>query len=444
MNSLKVFLLITLLMLLVACTNDQKSEPKQVTVNDALIELNSIAIEFNGSAPDQNSTDLKLVKGLGDAKIVGLGEATHGSKEFFEMKHRIFKYLVEEKGFRIMGFECDLAESLYLDHYITTGEIVTGDPDLRTMMRNKIHFWTWRVEEVARLIEWMRDFNVNREASDMVHLYGVDCQSLKDASFFFNRFFGSNKPEIWEEFKDFFEELDKTDYSTLAALNGDSKENFKNNLLALKNRIIEFREQLMGTGEREYLIHQRIAETLLQNFNLIADNIGNRDHYMGENALWLSELNSGGVALWAHNSHSCYKLKASGKSMGKYMKDLVGNDYHAVAFGFAKGSFVAKEEFANKTYGNVVVQEITREPMKDSINELFYKADSEKIILRLNDVEQAGTLKSWLNTGRYHQSIGALYGNEMWEKYYTINNINLLEYCDYFFWFRNVKAAKRL
>ncbi len=439
MNSLKVFLLITLLMLLVACTNDQKSEPKQVTVNDALIELNSIAIEFNGSSPDQNSTDLKLVKGLGDAKIVGLGEATHGSKEFFEMKHRIFKYLTEERGFRIFGFECELAESLYLDHYITTGEILSGDPDLRSMMKSKVHFWTWQVEEIAVLIEWMREFNKGRAEDDMVHLYGVDCQSLKDAVFFYKRLFNQYKPELTDEFGEFLEWMDSIRNPDIKLLSVSDKEKLKSGLKNLKSRITESKPELLGVGERNYMIYERIPDVLLQVFYQKTGSPGKRDTFMGDNAVWFSELNGGGVVLWAHNGHSCVWKG----NMGARINSKIGDEYQTVGFGFAKGSLRAIER-KNGTYTGLKIHNINREPLEGSINELFYKADLQNLVISMDSVKNKENLRIWLNTGRTFQNIGAVYSAEDWERYYGDKNVNLYLYCDFFFWFRNVEAAKGL
>jgi len=92
----------------------------------AIISLNRIIHPLNNSPLELSDEDLEPLSYMSDCKIVGLGEATHGTKEFFQLKHRIFRYLVENHGFKIFAFECDMGESYYVDNFVTIGE---GDID---------------------------------------------------------------------------------------------------------------------------------------------------------------------------------------------------------------------------------------------------------------------------------------------------------------------------
>ena len=86
--------------------------------------------------------------------MLGLGEATHGTSEFFNMKDRIFRYFVEEHGFRAFGFEMDFGESLIFEEYVQGGE-----GDIEELMVKKMIFWIWRAEEVKQLLILMREYN---------------------------------------------------------------------------------------------------------------------------------------------------------------------------------------------------------------------------------------------------------------------------------------------
>ena len=90
---------------------------------------------------------------IGDARIVSVGEATHGTREFFQLKHRLFEYLATELGFTIFAIEANWPESLAIDEYVQTGK---GDPQKAL---DGIYFWTWNTEEVLDLIRWMRRYN---------------------------------------------------------------------------------------------------------------------------------------------------------------------------------------------------------------------------------------------------------------------------------------------
>src|SRR4051812_36720381 len=90
---------------------------------------------------------------LGNARVVGLGEATHDTREFFQLKHRVFEFLVSELGFTLFTIEAPLSESLSINHYILTGE---GDAHHALM---SMRFYCWDTREVFELIEWMRRWN---------------------------------------------------------------------------------------------------------------------------------------------------------------------------------------------------------------------------------------------------------------------------------------------
>ena len=92
-------------------------------------------------------------KAVGDARIVALGEATHGTREFYQLNHRLFDYLVRQKGFTVLAIEANWPEALAVDRYIKTGE---GNP--REALAG-MNFWTWYTEEMLDLVEWMRAYN---------------------------------------------------------------------------------------------------------------------------------------------------------------------------------------------------------------------------------------------------------------------------------------------
>lgn len=90
---------------------------------------------------------------IGDARIVALGEPTHGTREAFQLKHRLLEYLVERKGFSIFSIEASTPEAYALNDYVIDGK---GDP---ARLIAGMYFWTWNTEEVLAMVEWMRDWN---------------------------------------------------------------------------------------------------------------------------------------------------------------------------------------------------------------------------------------------------------------------------------------------
>jgi erythromycin esterase len=82
-------------------------------------ELNQWLIPLVPSPLNLTDSELSFLDLLRDSKVVALGEATHGTREFFQMKHRIFQYLVEYCQHKAFGFEADFGESIYLNNYVT-------------------------------------------------------------------------------------------------------------------------------------------------------------------------------------------------------------------------------------------------------------------------------------------------------------------------------------
>src|SRR5258708_31318593 len=121
------------------------SVPKEVTV-----WLQSAAIPLDSTSPHSGQKDLlPLLSVIGDARIVAMGEATHGTREFFQLKHRMLAFLVEKMGFTVFGIEANWPESLAVNDYVLNGK---GDP---AQVLAGLYFWTWNTEEVLDMIQWM-------------------------------------------------------------------------------------------------------------------------------------------------------------------------------------------------------------------------------------------------------------------------------------------------
>ncbi|MFQ5639879.1 MAG: erythromycin esterase family protein, partial [bacterium] len=131
--------------------------------------LRDRSIVFDTAEPKEAHKDLLPLKSLiGDARIVALGEGTHGTSEFFKMKHRIIKFLAEEMGFTVFAIEANMPEARRVNEYVLTGK---GDPKEALA---GMYFWTWNTQEVLDMIEWMRQFNSSGKGH--IEFWGFDMQ----------------------------------------------------------------------------------------------------------------------------------------------------------------------------------------------------------------------------------------------------------------------------
>src|SRR6185437_13987331 len=105
---------------------------------------------------------------VGDAPLVGMGEATHGSAEFPEWRRRVFQALVRDKGFTVYAAEVGWADAFALDDYIVNGR---GDP--RAAIRGLLT-WKDETEETLALVTWMRSYNTDPSHTNKLHFEGFD------------------------------------------------------------------------------------------------------------------------------------------------------------------------------------------------------------------------------------------------------------------------------
>lgn len=119
-----------------------------------------------------------LATTLKDAQIVGMGESTHGSREIFQMKHRMFEFLVQKLGFRVFGLEASMPDCVAMDTYVLTGK---GDPGKALSAQG---FWTWNTQEVLSLLKWMRAYNANTKNTEKLRVVGFDMQNQTGAATF--------------------------------------------------------------------------------------------------------------------------------------------------------------------------------------------------------------------------------------------------------------------
>jgi erythromycin esterase len=160
-------------MIMVSC--DDKNEIPEPT--PVVVDLVSpLKEEFHpmGLGPLQWSDDeIQATASFSEKSVVALGEATHGTAEFFDAKHRVFRHLVEREGFRVFAIEADFGESVILNKAIQESRT----SDIKPLMLSTMLFWTWKTAEVQAMLEWMSEYNRGKPAEDKLQYMGVDCQA---------------------------------------------------------------------------------------------------------------------------------------------------------------------------------------------------------------------------------------------------------------------------
>lgn len=119
-----------------------------------------------------------LVERIGDARIVLMGEASHGTSEYYQWRARLSRRLIEEKGFSFVGVEGDWPDCYDLNRYVKAYDGTPGHASDVLHAFDRWPTWMWANWEVVAFAEWLRTFNRNRDYAQKVGFYGLDVYSL--------------------------------------------------------------------------------------------------------------------------------------------------------------------------------------------------------------------------------------------------------------------------
>ena len=380
---------------------EQKLSKEKNELEKKIGWIRSNSIELNNLKAESGFKDLApLRKVLNDVKYVGLGEATHGSKEFFQIKHRLLEFLVKELGFTIFAIEASSHGCEKINDYIQHGK-----GDVYTALASQ-NFWVWDTEEVISMIEWMRNYNLTESEQNKIKFVGFDILMEKNG-------LSTSKIEDYLQKVDtiFLKEirpiLDIYN-APLATYNKDSLQNsytellstfiFRKGILIKKSSEKEYEEVLDGIR----ILGQYLDTYVMRKSDSRYGTRNWRDYYMAENFFNLLSRESPEVkvVLWAHNGHITHNSSFSGKKMnrplGYYLKKAFGNRYYSFGFGFDHGSFNAIEYSTNKT--SIGLQKFTVKPSKKhSIDWYFAQTGIQSAILDLRTKDIPDFIESILN-----------------------------------------------
>ncbi|SDJ93329.1 erythromycin esterase [Catalinimonas alkaloidigena] len=422
---------ILLVIIAAGCHQEEAQEPALTTKQQALVaELNTgLALPFSNHPLTLSDDALSTLNELGRASIVGLGEATHGSKEFFEIKHRLFRYLVENFGHRAFGFECDFAESLYFDTYVTTGA-----GDLTQLMRTKMHFWIWKTTEVRALLEWMRQYNAGKTEEDQIHFYGFDCQQIDQQPPLLLAYFEKNAPALYQRTKSILTSIQ----TTMRAESLTHEPKYLDSLASIQTYLDEHKAPLIqASSVQEWQIMKQLVTTLEQAIHVAGASDRNleRDRYMADNVRWLQQMmgDASKISIWAHNYHIGNFFQ---RTTGAYLKADLHDAYQRVGFTFSTGAFMAAS-----SDGNVRTQMIQKAPIESSINHLLHNAQSKNFALPLKNTPPNSGWPEFLAGTNSILSVGVTYTGDPVDHYYFLP---IGQTFDWLIYFDEVRASEPL
>lgn len=308
--------------------------------------LRQHSVPFATDDPTAPLDDLAPLEAfVGGARVVALGEGTHGTREFFRMKHRMLEFLVERMGFTTFAIEASWPEARDVDHYVRTGD---GDPS--GLVRG-MKFWTWNTDEVVDLVRWMRAYNA-RAGEPRVRFAGFDMQfpgaSIDTVVSTIRRLDGIAAVRVESAYaclSPFRNTSTRAPLPTAYAEQpGAVRAACRDSIEAVSALLAANRAAWAArVGADAYAQVTQDARLVRQWEELAAPDTTDagvrRDRFMAENVSWVLEHAPAGarIVLWAHNAH----VRSLGTSMGGLVRAQYGGDYLAVGLLFGRGRFNA-------------------------------------------------------------------------------------------------------
>ncbi|MFH8491679.1 erythromycin esterase family protein [Streptomyces longisporoflavus] len=380
------------------------------TPADPVRAVERAAHPLRSTDPGGSAKDLRpLGRMVGDAKVVGLGEATHGSHEFFTMKDRVFRYLVEEKGFTTFAQEVSWTTGLRFDAYVRGGE-----GDVRALVHKELAKTPWDTEEYVGLLTWMRAYN-DKHPDRQVRFMGDDLNYPELGHELFDGirdYVRAHEPALLPRITELYAPIRRlADGDAYMARPLEERRKLRGKAREALRLLKALRP---GSADREYTMALHHARSVSQTATIYAlpldtpegqkDAMLYRDRLMAQNTAWWQRRTGDKVLLSAHNAHVGYASydPRYPKMQGAFLRDRLGKRYVSIGFTFNRGSFMAQSA-ESEVWKPRSVGAATR-----GMNE--YTLDKVRHDDYFLDVRTApAAARKWLGKARPTQSIGTAY-----------------------------------
>ena len=457
-NSSTLFWLLLFVPLIAAAgwqdeTAEQASKPAEL----ASITLPELIYDSSEHFSSIDSANLDgLLERIGNSRLVLIGEASHGTAEFYDMRARITRELIEKRGFDIVAVEADWPDAAMIDFFIRG---YGHKPTLKNRPFSDFPSWMWANHSVLAFTHWLNDYNHSFDsAEDAVGFYGLDLYNM----------FGSMKAVL-----DYLQDVDpkmaevaRWSYGCLMPWANDPSlysrdmqsgryRGCEHEVFAVWRDLRKNREYYRRADREVDRQHYFSAE---QNARLIRngeryyrtmhhagnDSWNQRDQNMLETLLAILDYRGqrSKAVVWAHNSHigdaRATDMRFRGQlNLGQLARETFGDDAYLIGFGTDHGTVAAASEWG----GAMKVMQV-RPSHIDSYEHLFHDVKTDNFLLPLRNPIQDITRKKLLEK-RLQRAIGTTYDpeDELKKHYFYAS---LPRQFDEYIWFDETRAVKPL
>jgi erythromycin esterase-like protein len=385
--------------------------------------VRQIAQPLSGNSADYDS----LVNSIGKARFVLLGEASHGTHEFYFERAQITKRLIAEKGFTVVAIEADWPDANRVHRYVRDASKDANADEALSGFR-RFPTWMWRNTVVVEFVEWLRQFNKDVDPKKgPAGFYGMDLYSLHASIDAVLTYLQQVDPEAarrarrrYSCFEHFSQEPQEYGYAATAGIIESCEDEVVDQLVEIQRKAGEF---LSRDGQRaaDELFFAEQNARLVKNaeryyrsmFRGRASSWNLRDRHMVETIEALvAHLNGSRqpkAIVWAHNSHlgdaRATEMSERGElNVGQLIRERFGTEAVLVGFTTHHGSVTAASD-----WGELAERKHVRPALPESYEELFHQVGLVRFLIDLRDKSSKIDI---LHTPRLERAIGVIYRPE--------------------------------
>ena len=289
---------------------------------------------------DAVQTDINLLTVSDEVKVVGLGEASHGVKEYQQMKAEVFKALVKNNQCKTFIIEGDFGGALKVDEYIHGASVEASE------VIQEIGFGIYCTEEMVDLIKWMRQYNEAAPQGEDLHFYGMDMQRYDHNKAYLLSILGKADPKLKAQYGKNLKNL--TDDQRFQ-ISKEELTKAKQSLEALIAKMDASKTQFASVvGMKQYETAQQCAESIYEGTQLLlaSSSMYNtlRDQFMAEKVKWFLQRGDGHMLfINGHNGH-IGKVSTSYCTLGKRLSNELKEAYFAIGTDASETSFNSQND----------------------------------------------------------------------------------------------------
>jgi erythromycin esterase-like protein len=367
-----------------------------------------------------------LLERIGDARFVLLGEASHGTREFYQARAAITRRLIEEKGFTAVAVEADWPDAYRVNRYVrNAGQDAAGRDALADFKRFPV--WMWRNTAVLSFIEWLREYNLSLDPrAKRAGFYGLDMYSLNASIESVINYLNKVDPEAAQRaryryscFEHYGEDTQAYGYAAAFNMTKSCEDEVVKQLVELQQHTVEYAGRDGQMAEDEFFYAEqnaRVAKDAEEYYRtMFSERISSwnlRDQHMAGTldalASHLDRQSNGRskIVVWEHNSHlGDARATSMGKegelNVGQLARERYGQEAVLIGFSTYTGTVTAASD-----WGEPYERKRVRPALEGSYEALFHESGLKNFLLVFQD--ESNAVKA-LRGPRLERAIGVIY-----------------------------------